>query len=89
MSEKIKKLLKILDEETKNQDSPADRALFCLLKRYEDKLPEPDDYFHKAFRQTDVTDSGYTDMAIWHLLSASGIFWNCFERVQDEKPLTP
>ena len=61
--------------------------MFCLLKHWEDKLPILDDYFHKAFRQTDVTDEGYIDIAIWSLLNDSTLFWRLFERVQGEKKI--
>lgn len=60
----------------------ADRALFILLNKNRDKLPALDDYFHKAFRQIDVTDSGTTDMVIWHLLGGSELFWKCFDRAK-------
>lgn len=92
--EKIDKLLELLDQETKdcnawNEDrsKPSDRALFHLLKRDKDNLPELNDYFHKAFRQTDVLEDGNLDSAIWHLLSDSTLFWRLFERVQGEKKI--
>ena len=94
MSDKIKELLELLEKETQhvsafttttNDGKPSDRALWHLLKQWESKLPELDDYFHKAFRQVDVTDDGHTDMAIWNLLSDSTLFWRLFERVQEEK----
>jgi hypothetical protein len=60
----------------------ADRALWNLLHRWREELPALDDYFHKAFRQTDVTDDGYTDMAIYNLLHVSKRFWVAFEDVR-------
>lgn len=85
-TKKLAKLLELMDEQTKNCfEHPTDRALFHLLKRWENELPELDGYFHKAFRQTDVTDSGHTDMAIWCLLHHSKIFWKLFEQMQPEK----
>jgi len=79
MSEKIEKLLSLLYKETFGTEG-ADRALYCLLKRYEENLPEPDKsgYFHKAFRQMDITESGFVDFAIWCLIKESKVFWKCF-----------
>lgn len=83
---KIDRLIELLDIETRkwNYDR-ADRALYCLLKGYKDQLPELDGYFHKAFRQVDVTDNGCLDSAIWNLLNGSTLFWRLFEAVQEEK----
>lgn len=58
-----------------------DWALYHLLVANKSKLPELDDYFHKAFRQVDVTDSGNTDAAIWVLLSGAKLFWPIFAKV--------
>jgi len=67
--------------------SNADRALICLLKRWFHEIPEYEDngYFQKMFRQCDVVDEcedtedfhigGLTDMAIYHLLHESDLFW--------------
>ena len=86
--QRIAIMLELLDQETRTDyENEVDRALWCLLKRWEDKLPYLDGYFHKAFRQVDVTDDGHTDAAIWHLLNVSKLFWRVFERVQDEKPI--
>ena len=87
VSDKTAKLLQLYDESTKTVSGP-ERALYCLLKAYETEIPEPDDYFHKAFRQTDVTGDAQIDMAIWHLLHRAHTFWGCFEEVQGEKPLS-
>lgn len=56
---------------------------YCLLNmliEHKDKLPDFDDYFHKAFRQCDVTESGHHDMVFWHLLNTCSIFWVLFEK---------
>ncbi len=63
-------------------------ALYSLLRQYQLELPVLDYYFHKGFRQTDVTDSGYTDSAIWHLLQGATVFWKLFDKYEfqrDEK----
>lgn len=88
-SRQIARLLELMDKETQDSDKPADRALWHLLKRWEDRLPELDGYFHKAFRQMDVTDDGHTDMAIWNLIHHSKTFWRLFEEVQTEKTTKP
>lgn len=83
VSKKIEKLLRMYDDVTK-ACSGHERALYCLLKEFETEIPEPGEYFHKSFRQLDVTDRPATDMAIWHLLQEAPIFWMLFEAVQDE-----
>ena len=75
---KIKQFLELFEKRTKTSDSYASRALYKLLSEYESKLPNIDDYFHKAFRQIDVTDSGNIDMAIWFLIHESDDFWYCY-----------
>jgi hypothetical protein len=83
--QRLVRLLELLDEESRNDIyGNADRALWHALTRWKDRLPELDDYFHKCFRQCDVTDDGHTDMVIWNLLNHSKRFWRLFERVQDE-----
>lgn len=61
-----------------------ERALFLLLQRWSRELPywpEAGAYgFIKAFRQTDVTSDGQTDMAIWHLLNGSKVVWGVIEK---------
>lgn len=79
-NDKIRNLLEALRKATFNESGP-DRALYCLLRQFENDLPELDERFHKAFRQTDITGSGKIDMAIWHLIGASAVFWDCFSRV--------
>lgn len=93
MSDKLKKFLALFDEKTKerrgNVNHGADRALFLLLSRWKDKLPDLDNdlWFVKTFRVADVTDDVQTDMAIWNLLNQSKMFWRVFEEVQGEKDL--
>jgi len=62
-----------------------ERALLHLLVDNYDKLPAPDVMFHKAFRASDVTDNGHTDMAIWNLLKASTLFWELFTESNKRK----
>lgn len=83
--EPLGRLLALMDKATKLRDDEPERALWLLLKRYEKELPALDYYFHEAFRQVDVTDSALTDMAIWHLLHYSKVFWRLYEKVQGEK----
>lgn len=64
----------------------AERALYLLLVEYKDRLPPLEDmedyeYFHKAFRQVDVLDSGKMDMVVYHLLHHSRFFWFACEEV--------
>ena len=77
-------MLEMMDGKTQGNGG-FERGLFFLLKRYKSSLPLLNDYFHKAFRQIDITDSSLVDMAIWNALQDSEIFWHCFECVQDEK----
>lgn len=74
-----KELLDKLDKVTKLLNK--ERGLYLLLKSQEDKIKggiENDstgEWFHKAFRQVDVTENVFLDAAIWNLLSDSVIFW--------------
>ena len=88
MSQKITQLLERMDKETKNVWG-FERGLYHLLKAHESELPELNGYFHKAFRQVDITESGHIDMAIWQMLQESKVFWLCFESVQPEKETAP
>lgn len=84
----IEKLLGRLDEETKDGTDYNSRALFHLLSAYKEKIVGlTPDYFHKAFRQIDVTDNGHVDMAIWCLLHRAKTFWDVLESVQPEKKI--
>ena len=80
---KIAKLLEHMEERLPGS-KPVDKALWHLLKRHEEKLPALDGYFHKAFRQIDVCDTAHDDMAIWHLLQSSHLFWSVFEQLTSE-----
>lgn len=82
MDKKTKSFLEELDRATMGERS-LERGLYLLLKAFADDLPEINGYFHKSFRQTDVIDigdHGAIDMAIWHLLQESEIFWRVFGR---------
>ena len=88
-SRRVQRLVRLLEEmdlETQGSNDKSERALWHLLMQWRERLPELDGYFHKAFRQCDVTDDGHTDMAIWNLLHSSKIFWKLFEKAQAEKP---
>lgn len=74
----VKELIELMAEKAKE---PADRALLLLLTDNAEHLLPVNDYFHKGFRQTDVTPSGKVDMAIWHLIGSSDVFWRCFNKV--------
>lgn len=76
--QKIRKFLELFDKRTRSSGSHVCRALYNVLLKYEDCLPDIDDYFHKSFRQTDVTDNAKIDLAIWHLLHISDDFWYCY-----------
>lgn len=53
-----------------------DDILARLLIAEADNLPPLDRMFHAAFRQRDITKSGYLDMAIWKLLEKSNQVWD-------------
>ncbi|MDD5149781.1 MAG: hypothetical protein PHC28_04785 [Flavobacterium sp.] len=81
--EKLSRLLSLYNEETKDKSGQC-RALYLLLVKYIKDLPEIDDYFQKAFRQTDITDDGVIDMVIWHLMNGNTLFWTIFDCVVNE-----
>lgn len=59
----------------------ADKALAIMLELNAEEIEplfESKDplWMHKAFRQTDVTDSASKDMVIWHLIHAAPMFWD-------------
>ena len=72
-------LLNKYDEITKRENK--ERVLWNLLKANEKHITgliEEDAtgyWFHKAHRQVDVCESGYTDMAIWLSLQDAPLFW--------------
>ena len=60
-----------------NSITVEDNALLNLLVAYIGYLPDigyGKEYFQKAFRQQDITDNCFTDMAIWNLIYASQAF---------------
>lgn len=67
----------IKEENNKDKYGP-DCALRHLLKEGENRIEWPiDNQFHKNFRQIDVI-SGHIDMAIWHLLPHTNLFWEIY-----------
>lgn len=68
-------------------NADGDRALWHMLMRWREELPDLDGYFHKCFRQCDVTGTGHEYMVIHCLLSQSVRFWKVFEkhRIDAEK----
>jgi hypothetical protein len=82
----IKEILAIMKKRfNEGKGTYVDKALWGLLSLHEKELPPFDDYFHKAFRQIDVID-GYTDSAIWNLLSSDEckMFWAIVEELTPE-----
>ena len=71
----IDKILSRLDKEATTR---GDTALFLILNEYKGVLPEVSERFHKSFRQIDVLPNSSLDMAVWHLLSNSPLFWKIF-----------
>jgi len=62
-----------------------EQALCMLLRKYQNDLPVLDYYFHKAFRQVDVTDDGFIDGLIWTLLQGANIFWEVFNTFEVQR----
>ncbi|MEK0337724.1 MAG: hypothetical protein QQN41_09865 [Nitrosopumilus sp.] len=83
--DKLHRLIELLNKSSQDPWNYAERALYHLLTKYEDQLPPVDGYFHKAFRQIDVTDDGDTDMAIYCLLHHSKLFWEALTEVRRRK----
>jgi len=79
--DEIGQLLHLMDESTKESLNTSDRALWHLLKQYEDDLPCLNDQFHETFRTCDVTGNYHIDTAIWVLLSGSVLFWRLYGEV--------
>ena len=58
-----------------------ERALYFILQEYEKKITgliehdQTGEWFHKAFRQIDVTEKSNIDLAIWTLLKNANLFW--------------
>ena len=82
----IKTLIEQLGQQAKTS---ADHALHKLLTIHADQLPAINDYFHKAFRQGDVTDDGKVDMEIWELIHESHAFWEVFNKMPESKLPAP
>lgn len=84
---KTEELLKVFDEASKEANK--ERALYNLLKANEKDITgivEQDPiYFMKAFRQTDVCVNGYMDMAIWILLDEAKLFWEVFDKLEQNE----
>jgi hypothetical protein len=80
--EKFESFLKVFESEIdKRSIWSADIALLHLLKQYVKEIvgwyaeAKKSAYkFQKFFRQCDVTNSGHSDMAIWHLIGQSEAF---------------
>ena len=75
------KLMKLFEGTLSDQSKSSDMALYHLLRRWKDSLPTLDVNCHKSFRQHDTTSDGDTDMAIWHLLDGSVLFWKLYYEV--------
>lgn len=79
----------IIAFETKSVGNNVERALYHLLllnRDHIEDLIEDVNYFHKAFRQIDVTETGEMDMAIYALLDEAEIFWSILiKEAQKEK----
>lgn len=86
--EAISALLAEMGEQLRHT-SEIEKALYFLLSRFKDELPNLDGYFHKAFRQCDCVDvgaGGEMDMAIHTLLYDAPRFWRLFEKHRIDKP---
>jgi len=79
------KQLSILTNDCSYTIDSHNRALYLLLAKYESKLQSIDDgeYFHKSFRQTDVTGDTTIDLVIWNLLHSCDIFWTLYDRMKN------
>jgi hypothetical protein len=79
------KLMLEFDKRTLNGRSYTDRALYHLIAEHRKDLEGMSPgYFHKAFRQTDVTKSAHIDMAFWQLLQDAPVFWKLMEEMYPE-----
>jgi hypothetical protein len=80
--EKLDRLLSTFERKIEETSGDLhEHALLHMLKRWRAQLPDPDDYFHKTFRQCDVLPTGHEDMVMWNLLGASKLFWQAFAEV--------
>lgn len=91
----FKNTLQLINE-SKEASNNFSETLFSFI--YDDldndKVNQVTHNFHKAFRQRDMSDSGYLDMIVWNLLQIDDVFRNCdhiikylFEIVKDNKNL--
>lgn len=81
--ETIDLLLERLDAESLKNPDWNSRALFHLFdSRREQLVGLEADYFHKAFRQTDVLNEKGLDLVAWSLLQDAETFWRVFESIQ-------
>jgi len=74
-----KDLLDKFDKITKTKDK--ERPLYYLLRAFESEVQVilekcGIEDFHKYFRVSNVTGNPNIDLAIWVLLSESGLFWD-------------
>jgi hypothetical protein len=80
----FKELEELRESKEYNNISGAERALILLLLDEKENIYIPDDdpnWFHKQFRQIDVTSSGMRDSAIWNLINDSEIIWKALDKV--------
>ena len=84
---KTKDFLLKFDKAISRKIHNADSALLILLKKYENNLPEEIDdidWFHKMFRQIDITEEPMMDEVIWHLIGDSDVFFDVYEIMRDK-----
>jgi len=85
---KTKDFLIIFSNIIKNSNKlySSDRALYLLLVKYEKELPdtiEDINWFHKMFRQIDITEEKYIDTIIWNLIGCSEYIWYVYENYSE------
>lgn len=78
------RLVEIYETEIGETPSLEQQLLLKMFKENVEFLPgdwenNPTD-FHKAFRQTDVTSSGYKDMLIWNLMHLDDKIWTTLDK---------
>lgn len=85
---KFSEFIIIYDNLTKerNKERALWNALMAEWTKVQPLFDEDIDYFHKAFRQMDVTKTGYMDMVIWILLDEAELFWELIEKHNIEVP---
>ncbi len=89
---KFSELIKEYEQVIKPYICDADNALLHMFKEHEKDIEELMEYihddktgyrFHKAFRQTNVTDNANYDMVIWNLLNMSNWFFYTVQNYDD------